>query len=284
MNGVRSSPAELDYSAHMPAHTSSGIDRIRAAFASARTAMRPALLPFVTAGYPDLTTTERILEGAADVGADLIEIGFPFSDPIADGPIIAESMHLALLAGTTPEKIFEMVSRSRSTVPLVAMVSISIVDRIGAERFISRAVEAGFAGFIVPDADPVVASDLSQLAARFGAGFCALVSPSTPADRLEHLARLSTGFLYLLARAGVTGERSDAPEIADRVRMIRAMTDAPIVAGFGIATAAHVAAVGQHADGAIVGSAIVRRMTEAHVGGNDPAERALEAIRSLRAV
>ncbi len=267
----------------MSAHASSGIDRIRAAFSSARSAARPAVLPFLTAGYPDLETTERILNGASDVGADLIEIGFPFSDPIADGPIIAESMHHALVAGTTPEKIFEIVSRSRTTVPLVAMVSISIVDRMGAERFISRAVESGFAGFIVPDADPVVASELSKLASRFGAGYCALVSPSTPADRVERLARLSTGFVYLLARAGVTGERHDAPEIADRVHGIRAITDAPIATGFGIATAAHVAAVGQHADGAIVGSAIVRRMREALAGGNDPAARALETIRSLHA-
>jgi tryptophan synthase alpha chain len=115
-----------------------------------------------------------------------------------------------------------------------------------------------------------------------GAGFCALVSPSTPTDRLERLARLSTGFVYLLARAGVTGESSDAPEIAERVRAIRALTDAPIAAGFGISTAAHVTAVGQHADGAIVGSAIVRRMKEAVSTGVDPAETALQAIRSLR--
>jgi tryptophan synthase alpha chain len=267
----------------MSAHSSNGIERIRSAFEPARAGHRAALMPFITAGYPDLATTERILAGAADAGADLLEIGFPFSDPIADGPVIAESMHQALLAGTTPDQIFEMVARKRSATPMIAMVSISIVGRMGLEAFVARAVSSGFAGFIVPDADPSVAAEVSSFAAQQGAGFCALVSPSTPTDRLERLARLSTGFVYLLARAGVTGERNDAPEIAERVRAIRALTDAPIVAGFGISTAAHVTAVGQHADGAIVGSAIVRRMKEAVSTGVDPAETALQAIRSLRA-
>lgn len=259
-----------------------GAGAIRAAFARARNEGRGAIMPFITAGYPDLATTERVLAGIDAAGADLVEIGFPFSDPIADGPVIAESMHRALLAGTTPAKVFELMARLKLRAPILAMVSVSIVERIGAERFIEQAVASGFAGFIVPDADPADARRLSELAAARGAGYCALVSPTTPVDRLSTLARVSTGFVYLLARAGVTGERHDAPEIDARVRAIRAVSDAPIAAGFGISTRAHVEAVARQADGAIVGSAIVRRMSEATRGGADVAEAALSAIRDLR--
>ncbi|MCE2883620.1 MAG: tryptophan synthase subunit alpha [Planctomycetaceae bacterium] len=259
-----------------------GAGAIRAAFARARSEGRGALMPFVTAGYPDPATTERVLAGIDAAGADLVEIGFPFSDPIADGPVIAESMHHALLAGTTPARVFELVARLKLRAPILAMVSVSIVERIGAERFIEQAVSAGFAGFIVPDADPADASRLSALAAARGAGYCALVSPTTPVDRLSTLAGVSTGFVYLLARAGVTGERNDAPEIDARVRAIRAVSSAPIAAGFGISTRAHVEAVARQADGAIVGSAIVRRMTEAKRAGADVADAALSAIRELR--
>lgn len=241
-----------------------GQSRIRSAFQTAKEQGRCALLPFITGGYPSLEATEQLLRDLPQAGADLIEIGFPFSDPIADGPIIAESMHQALLSGTTPDALFALVQKVRPTIPMLAMVSFSIVGRMGIDRFLQRAVEAGFCGFIVPDADPTAAEEIARKAATLGAGFCPLVSPTTTHERLSCLAGLATGFVYLLARAGVTGERNDAPEIADRARMVRAATDAPIAAGFGISTAAHIKAVGEHADGAIVGSAIVRVMTEAH--------------------
>jgi tryptophan synthase alpha chain len=271
-----------------PDISSSGIERVHGAFAKARAEGRCALLPFITAGFPDLATTERLLRELPAAGADIIELGIPFSDPIADGPVIAESMHRALLAGVTPDAVFSAVARVAPTIPVLAMVSISIVEKMGAAEFIRRGVECGLAGFIVADADPATAVTLSELARNQGAGFCALVSPSTSAARLRELIGISTGFVYLLARAGVTGERDDAPEIAARVQQIRAMTNAPIAAGFGIATAAHVAAVGAHADGAIVGSAIVRRMTIAHdqahlQNGESAADAALSLVRSLQA-
>lgn len=258
-----------------------GIARIHDAFARAR-ASGGAVLPFITAGYPDIATTERLLRELPAAGADIIELGFPFSDPIADGPVIAESMHQALLAGMTPDAIFEAVARVRPSVPVIAMVSVSIVERMGGARFIERATDAGFSGFIVPDADPATAAELSRLALARGAGFSALVSPSTTAERLVELARISTGFVYLLARIGVTGERSEAPEIAERTAATRRATSVPIAAGFGIGTREHVRAVVQHADGAIVGSAIVRRMTEAHQRGESAAEAALSLVRSLK--
>lgn len=260
----------------------SGVERIGDAFARARAESRCALLPFVTAGYPDLDTTKALLSSLPAAGADLIELGFPFSDPIADGPVIAESMHHALCAGVDPDAIFARVAETRPTVPVLAMVSHSIVHRMGTERFIGRAVDAGFAGFIVPDCDPTDAKSLADAAATKGAGFCALVSPTTSERRMRELVAMSSGFVYLLARAGVTGVSSEAPEIAARVAQIRSMSDAPIAAGFGISTAEHVRAVGRDADGAIVGSAIVRAMTEAHRDGRSAADAASSLVRALR--
>ena len=143
----------------MPEDRITGAARIRRAFDLARARGSCALMPFITAGYPDLATTERLLRELPDAGADLIEVGIPFSDPIADGPVIAESMHSALVAGVTPDSVFDMVKRAQaksrdgSVLPLLAMVSISIVNRMGRDAFIARAVDAGFAGFIIPDAE-----------------------------------------------------------------------------------------------------------------------------------
>ncbi len=273
----------------MTSRPTTGQERIRAAFDRAKTEQRCAVLPFLTAGFPSVDATAQLLAELPAAGADLIEIGFPFSDPIADGPVIAQSMHHALLQGITPDAIFAVVERARPTVPVLAMVSISIVGRMGVESFLSRAVSSGFSGFIVPDADPATAHELARQCDALGAGFCPLVAPTTTNARLEELAALASGFVYLLARAGVTGEQSDAPEIAQRVKALRAVCTRPIAAGFGIATAAHVEAVGQHADGAIVGSAIVRAMGDAMSHGandgttnhRDPVAAALTLVRSL---
>jgi tryptophan synthase alpha chain len=246
-----------------------GAQRIRAAFAEAK-ARGGALLPFVTGCYPNQVATEDLLRELPSAGADLIEVGFPFSDPIADGPVIAASMHNALLAGATPAATFEAIATARCTVPVVAMVSISIVERMGPAHFLRAGVEAGCSGFIVPDADPTSAHEIARLATELGAGFCPLVAPTTSLQRMSELAALASGFVYLLARAGVTGERSDAPDIEARVQALRKSGNgAPIAAGFGISSREHVRAVLQHADGAIVGSAIVRAMTNALESGSE---------------
>lgn len=265
----------------LPVPRSSGIDRMRAAFAAARQADRAALLPFITAGFPDLHATEALLRQLPDAGADLIEVGIPFSDPIADGPVIAESMHRALIGGTTPDAVFEAIARVRPRVPVLVMVSVSIVSRMGDQRFVERAVESGVAGFIVPDADPADAGRISSLAAARGAGFCGLVAPTTPADRARDLVGMSTGFVYLLARAGVTGERSELPDLAPRVSQLRALGARQVAVGFGVSTADHVREIGGYADGAIVGSAIVRRMADAARANTSPVDAALALVRTL---
>ncbi len=247
------------------------IDRI---FADLRAAGRKGLMPFVCGGYPSLADTERTLVGLQRAGASIVEIGIPFSDPIADGPVIAAAMHTALTRGVTPAGVFEAVASARAklTLGLVAMVSVSIVHRVGPARFASDAAKAGFDGVIIPDV-PVDEADRTLGPIRNAGLTCSLlVAPTTPPQRAERIARACTGFVYLLARLGITGTAGagvDASAIAARVATLRTVTDLPIACGFGISTPEHVRAVvadpprGAGADAAIVGSALVSRMGSA---------------------
>lgn len=236
-------------------------------------------MPFVTAGHPDLATTEAVLPALEAAGASVVELGIPFSDPIADGPVIAGAMHEALAGGVTPAAVLEMVRRVRPSlsIGLVAMVSHSIVARLGDERFLADAKDAGFDGVIIPDLDLDAAGPLAARAAELDLGFSLLVAPTTSDARLDRIVRLCRGFVYLLARAGITGERRDVPDIAGPVARIRARTDLPVAVGFGISTPAHVEAVTAHADAAIVGSALVRTMAAAA----DPVEAARRLVGTL---
>lgn len=261
--------------------------RIDDIFARQRAAGRTGLIPFVTAGYPTLETTAKVLpalEEALGPGGAIVEIGFPFSDPIADGPVIAESMHRALERGVTPAAVFELVreQRSRCGLGLVAMVSISIVRRMGEELFVSEAARAGFDGLIVPDlpaGGDGADRPLGEVAARHGLTCTLLAAPTTPDERLEPIVSRCSGFVYVLARTGITGERDAIPDVAARVESVRRLTDLPVAVGFGIARPDQVAAATAVADAAIVGSAIVRRMGRAA----DPAAEAGEFVRTLAA-
>lgn len=208
----------------------------------------------------------------------MIEVGIPFSDPIADGPVIAASMHEALAAGATVDSVFHAVRKARRTtdVGLVAMVSASIVTKIGAQEFVACASDAGFDGLIVPDLDITCAGELGGFCDERGMSLSLLVAPNSSRARVAQLTELCRGFIYLLARAGLTGERESNPEIAHSVEAIRLASALPIAAGFGLSTPAHVAAVTQHADAAIVGSALVRRMGSTH-----PVEAAAEFTQLL---
>jgi tryptophan synthase alpha chain len=236
-------------------------------------------MPFVTAGYPDIETTGAILSGLDPSWADIIELGIPFSDPIADGPIIAASMHEALQAGVRPGHVFELVRSIRADIPqgLVAMVSTSIVERSGAVGFIEEAARAGFDGLIIPDVDLDRVDEILPTIDAHEMAFSLLVAPSTTDARLESILPRCRGFIYMLARAGLTGIRSELPDISPQVERIRRLTDLPIAVGFGISSAEHVSTVLAHADAAIVGSAIVRSMGTS----DDPAAAALDTIRAL---
>jgi len=240
----------------------SGLARIEGIFTALRKSNRRALLPFVTAGYPDLKTSFDLLPGLARAGGAIIEIGFPFSDPIADGPVIAESMHEALQKGCSVADIFSQVKgvRPNVTAGLVAMVSCSIVERVGPREFVRQAAESGIDGLIVPDLPLEESGEIRDLCREAGMACIMLIAPTTGPLRAAELARASTGFVYLLARTGITGVRSDTPDVSKRVAELRQVTALPIACGFGIGTAEAVREVTKHAEGAIVGSAIIRHM------------------------
>jgi tryptophan synthase alpha chain len=255
------------------------MSRIDAIFEDLRGRSRTALMPFVTAGYPTLDVTRRLIPALQDGGASIVELGIPFSDPIADGPVIAQSMHEALEGGTTPAAVFQLVRELRDGVDmgLIAMVSHSIVQRHGTVRFVEDAAAAGFDGLIVPDIDADRAGDVHDAAAACDMSLSMLVAPTTRSPRLEQLVGLCRGFVYVLARTGITGEQDSAPDVAERVAAIRRISDLPIAVGFGISRPEHVAAVTAHADAAIVGSAIVRRMQDS----NDPVAAVRGFVREL---
>ncbi len=240
-------------------------NRIDTIFRELRDNSQNALMPFITAGYPDLPTTAALLPALENAGASICEIGFPFSDPIADGPVIAASMHEALENGFELDALFQTIHgvRDQINLGLVAMVSYSIVHRVGLNAFVNKCAEAGFDGFIFPDL-PVEESGLARQTALDAGMTCSLlVAPNSTSDRTQQIAAACTGFVYLMARIGITGERSDTPEIQHMVDLLRHKSNVqtPIACGFGIATAEAVNAVTRHADAAIVGSAIVKRMT-----------------------
>ncbi len=261
----------------------------------ARPGGRKGLIPFICGGHPSLATMGDILRALEASGATAVEIGIPFSDPIADGPVIAAAMHDALKAGVTPDAIFREVRRARDAglrVPLVAMVSVSIAHRTGAERFISAAASAGFDGLIVPDVPVEEAESLAPIAAANGLTLTLLVAPTTSPERAARIARACSGFIYLLARVGITGQAggtvggavaSDA--LAQRVRALRAQSQLPIACGFGISSANDVRAVvcDGGADAAIVGSALVKRLSTAAQTQSDPGEAASQLMRELGA-
>jgi len=258
----------------MSASAATRLDQLAAMFAAHKREGRAALAPFVTAGDPDMETTLAVLEAVDRSGASLCELGVPYSDPIADGPVIQASYTRALSAGFTLEQLFATVraATARVRMPILAMASYSLIFRRGIDRFVADAAAAGLAGFVVPDL-PLEESDQLDLATRqAGLALVRLVTPTTPLDRAEEIARRSTGFLYCVSVAGVTGARTDLPAgLVERVRWLRTRTDVPVLVGFGISTAEQARAVAAVADGVIVGSAVVRLLAEA--AAKPPAER-----------
>lgn len=252
--------------------TARPIAALEAMFAANRAAGRKALAPFVTAGDPDCDTSVAVLEALGRAGASLCELGVPYSDPIADGPVIQASYTRALAKGVTLENVFRIAgaATSKLTMPILAMASYSLVYRRGIDRFVADAVAAGLAGFVVPDLPVEESDDLDQACRAAGLALVRLVTPTTPPERAAAIAAKSTGFLYCVSVAGVTGARTELPAgLIDRVTWLRTQTDVPILVGFGISSPDQVKAVCEVADGAIVGSALVRLVAEQ--AGNGPA-------------
>lgn len=231
-----------------------------------------ALIAYVTAGDPSLEATRRLVPAMAAAGADIIELGLPFSDPLLDGTAIQASAYRALQAGATPNGVFDVVSRLREDgvdTPIVLMTCTNLVARPGYERFAARCRESGVDGVIVTDLPPEESAGWKAAADANGVDTIFLLAPTSTDERIEAVAGLATGFIYCVSRAGVTGvQQSVPPELHDLLNRIRAHTRTPIAVGFGISTAEHVRQVWQWADGAVVGSAIVNEVVRSN---GDPA-------------
>ena len=259
------------------------VNRIDTIFANLRAGNRKALMPFVVAGFPSPHMLAATLQSLQKAGSSIVEIGIPFSDPIADGPVIAQAMNQALQQGSTPGAILQEVAAIRDTlsIGIVAMVSVSIVQRLGNEKFVHQLADAGFDGIIIPDLDLDCAAPLFAAAQVRGMSMSMLISPLTPPERMKKIVALCRGFVYLLSRAGITGEQTGAPEVAEFVKRVRALTNLPLAVGFGISTPEHVRAVVRHADAAIVGSALVKLM--AGDNANEAVVRAEKLTQQLAA-
>ncbi|WP_148594543.1 tryptophan synthase subunit alpha [Aquisphaera giovannonii] len=247
------------------------MNRIDVLFGRLREQGRHALMPFVTAGDPDLATTGLLIREMVRRGADMIELGIPYSDPVADGPVIAASYQRALERGVKVAHILDAVRAIRAegreeldATPIVSMSSFAIIHRVGVERYLDDAAAAGLDGLIVPDLPVEESAALMEKATARALKLIQLITPTTPKARAEEIARMTTGFIYFVSVAGITGERKELPpDLVANVEWLRARTELPICVGFGISTPDHVRRLAPVADGLIVGSALVRRLADA---------------------
>jgi len=259
------------------------MNRIDQKFQNLKNQKRKAFIAFITAGDPDLKTTQDLVLGLEGAGVDIIELGIPFSDPLADGPTIQASFLRALNKGTTVKKILETVKgiRRKTSVPIAFMTSYNPILRFGEEKFIKACVEAGVDGLIVPDLPPEEAKNLCRLADQQDIATIFFVAPTSTDERIKANAKASGGFVYYVSLTGITGtQKAVAQSVVKQINHIKRFTKKPICAGFGISTPGQVKEIGHAADGVIVGSAIVRKIEE-HRGQGDLVEKVTRYVRSL---
>jgi tryptophan synthase alpha chain len=257
------------------------MNRIAEMFARLKAERRTALMPYLMVGYPERDSALDLAPALVEAGADLFELGVPFSDPLADGATIQRASERALANGVRLGFCLETAAKLRERglqVPLVLMGYVNPFLRYGLDRFVADAAAAGVDGLIIPDLPPEEAADCQALCRAAGLDLIFFVAPTTPEARIAEIAQVASGFIYCVSLTGVTGARRELweglPDFLDRVRR---HTDLPLVVGFGISTAAHIRQVGQHADGAIVASALINRLDDAA-----PADRTSVAVAYLR--
>lgn len=239
--------------------------RIDKTFAALRERQETALIPFLTAGDPDIATTVKLVRTLVENGADLIELGVPFSDPMADGPTIQAASERALAAGATLTKVLRLVAEVRidCQVPLVLMGYYNPIFRYGVERFASDAAAAGVDGLLLVDLPPEEVGEISVAMQAAGVTMISLLAPTTPPERMQSLSASAEGYLYYVSMTGVTGAQKIAPaDIRAAVVELKGMSAVPVGVGFGISTVADARAVGEFADGVVVGSALVEIVAE----------------------
>ena len=261
------------------------MSRIAERFRACRAAGRTALIPYITGGDPSPARTEALMHALVAGGADIIEVGVPFSDPMADGPVIQAACARALAAGTTPEQLCEAVRRFREAdpdTPVVFMGYANILEASGYEAFVERAAGAGVDGLLTVDLPPEEAGELTGLARRHGVELIYLIAPNTTEARMQQVCAVAGGFLYAVALKGVTGAGNlDTGRVAQQVARIWGATDLPVAVGFGVRDPASAAALAPCADGVIVGSALVRMIGE-HGDASDLPDRLRDAALALR--
>ena len=241
---------------------------------------KKAFIPFITCGDPDLETTEQLVYAMERAGASLIELGIPFSDPTAEGPVIQGANLRALSGGVTTDKIFDLVVKIRknTAIPLVFMTYANVVFSYGTERFIKRAAEIGMDGLILPDVPFEEKEEFDSVCRKYGLDLISLIAP-TSHDRIRMIAKEASGFIYCVSSLGVTGTRNAiTTDIGAMVSLVKEVTDVPCAVGFGISTPEQAAKMCESADGAIVGSAIVKICAEY---GKDCVEKVEEYVRSM---
>lgn len=243
-------------------------ERISATFAALKNRGEAALIPFVTAGDPSLEQSEELILALAEAGADIIELGMPFSDPMADGPTIQASSLRALEQGMTLQKVLELVARVRQKIatPIVLMGYFNPIFRYGVKRFAHAAAEAGVDALLLVDLPPEQADEVRQPMQEVGLSRITLLAPTTPDDRMAQLAAQGEGFLYYVSMTGVTGTAQvDPAEIEAAVKRLRSQSPVPVAVGFGVSTPADAEAIARFADAVVVGSALVK-VIEHHLG------------------
>lgn len=257
------------------------MSRIAARFASLATQKRKALIPYVMAGDPTPAVTVPLLHDLVAAGADLLELGLPFSDPMADGPVIALAAERALAGGTSTRNVFEMVAEFRqrdNETPIVLMGYLNPIEIIGYEAFAARAQAAGVDGLLLVDLPPEEAGDLADILAKHEIDPIFLLAPTTTDARIAHVVKAARGYVYYVSLKGVTGSSAlNTDEVAARIGEIRAQTGLPIGVGFGIRDRATAQAVGQAADGVIVGTVLVKPF-----GETDAATAHAQAVEKMR--
>lgn len=251
-------------------------ERIAEAFRNGK-----AFIPFITCGDPDLETTAKVVRAMVDAGADLIELGIPFSDPTAEGPVIQEANVRALAAGATTDKIFDLVRELRKdvTIPMVFMTYANVVFSYDAEVFIKTCSEIGIDGLILPDLPFEEKEEFSDLCSKYQVALISLIAP-TSENRIAMIAKEAEGFVYVISSLGVTGTRTEiTTDIGAIVKLIRENTDIPCAVGFGISTPGQAHDMAEKSDGAIVGSAIIKLLAKY---GRKAAEPIAEYVKSMK--
>ena len=252
------------------------MSNIRTAFENGK-----AFIPFITCGDPDLETTAKVIRAAAENGADLIELGIPFSDPTAEGPVIQGANIRALAGGVTTDKVFELVAELRRDVktPMVFMTYANVVFSYDPERFMARCCETGVGGIILPDLPFEEKDEFTSVARQYGVDIISLIAP-TSENRISMIAKEAEGFIYVVSSLGVTGVRSEiTTDISNIVKVIRESTDVPCAVGFGISTPEQAKKMAAVSDGAIVGSAIIKLLEKY---GRDAASYVGEYVKSMK--